>query len=135
MDTDDFPPEPPAPSAIPVGHVDMHEHSPSRTLLTNSIHRTDLSDSSIKYCDVKKEPAAAAADIKFETLRSYDQDSMLEMDSHMSGGADHSMDSHDDDQSMHTMMITPELVHGMMPGISNRLGELLYCTGLVVVVV
>ncbi|XP_044269034.1 protein tramtrack, alpha isoform-like isoform X1 [Tribolium madens] len=114
VDTDDFPPEPPAPSAIPVGHVDMQDHSPTRTLLTNTIHRTDLSDSNVKYCDIKKE-----ADIKFETLRSYDQDSLLEMDSHMSG-PDHSMDSHEDDQSMHQMMVTPELM-GMMPGVSNRL--------------
>ncbi|XP_068892640.1 protein tramtrack, beta isoform-like isoform X3 [Tenebrio molitor] len=114
VDTDDFPPEPPAPSAIPVGHVEMQDHSPTRTLLTNTIHRTDISDSNVKYCDIKKE-----ADIKFETLRSYDQDSLLEMDSHMSG-PDHSMDSHEDEQSMHQMMVTPELM-GMMPGVSNRL--------------
>lgn len=117
VDTDDFPPEPPAPSAIPVGHVDMQDHSPTRTLLTNSIHRTDLSDSNVKYCEIKKE-----SEIKFETLRSYDQDSLLDMESHMSG-PEHSMDSHDDEQSMHQMMVTPELM-GMMPGVSNRLGTL-----------
>ncbi|KAK9882347.1 hypothetical protein WA026_020869 [Henosepilachna vigintioctopunctata] len=119
VDTDDFPPEPPAPSAIPVGHVDM-DHSPTRTLLnSSSIHRTDISDN--KY-EIKKE----AIDIKFETLRSYDQDSLLEMDSHNSrlSGADHSRDSHDDqDPSMHSMLVTPELM-GMMPGVSNRLDEL-----------
>ncbi|XP_063915138.1 protein tramtrack, alpha isoform isoform X3 [Zophobas morio] len=114
VDTDDFPPEPPAPSAIPVGHVEMQDHSPTRTLLTNTIHRTDLSDSNVKFIDIKKE-----ADIKFETLRSYDQDSLLEMESHMSG-PDHSMDSHEDDQSMHQMMVTPELM-SMMPSVSNRL--------------
>ncbi|KAL3275268.1 hypothetical protein HHI36_020037 [Cryptolaemus montrouzieri] len=115
VDTDDFPPEPPAPSAIPVGHVDM-DHSPTRTLLnSSSIHRTDISDS--KY-EIKKE----AIDIKFETLRSYDQDSLLEMDSHNSrlSGADLSRDSHDDpEQSLHSMMVTPELM-GMLPGGSNR---------------
>lgn len=115
VDTDDFPPEPPAPSAIPVGHVDM-DHSPTRTLLNSgSIHRTDISDS--KY-EIKKE----AIDIKFETLRSYDQDSLLEMDSHNSrmSGADLSRDSHDDqDQSMHSMLVTPELM-GMVPGVSSR---------------
>lgn len=46
VDNDDFPPEPPAPSATPVGHVEMHEHSPTRTLLTNNpVQRTDLSGS------------------------------------------------------------------------------------------
>lgn len=118
VDTDDFPPEPPAPSAIPVGHVDM-DHSPTRTLLnSSSIHRTDISDS--KY-EIKKE----AIDIKFETLRSYDQDSLLEMDSHNSrmSGADLSRDSHDDqDQSMHSMLVTPELM-GMVPGVSTRSGR------------
>lgn len=77
-----------------------------------------LVDSHIKsYNEIKKEH-----DIKFETLRAFEQESLLEMDtSHMSG-PDHSMDSHDDqDQNMH-MMITPELM-GMMPGTPNsRLG-------------
>lgn len=95
--------------------MEMQDHSPTRTLLTNTIHRTDLSDSNVKFIDIKKE-----ADIKFETLRSYDQDSLLEMESHMSG-PDHSMDSHEDDQSMHQMMVTPELM-SMMPSVSNRLG-------------
>lgn len=55
FDSDDFPPEPPAPSAIPVGHVDM-DHS--ATMLTNvPIHRTDLSDATTKYTsvEIKKE--------------------------------------------------------------------------------
>lgn len=96
VDSDDFPPEPPAPSAIPVGHMDMQDHSPTRTLLTNSsLHRTDISDST-KYSSmdtIKKE----AIDVKFETLRSYDQDSILEIDSRMSSGHDHSMDSSHED--------------------------------------
>lgn len=124
MDTDDFPPEPPAPSAIPVGHVDMAEHSPTRNLLTSTpIHRTDISDSTKFTLDIKKE-----ADIKFETLRSYDQDSLLDMESHLSGGPDHSMDSHggeDGDQTMHhhdDMMMHKDF-SGMMAGVSNRLGE------------
>ncbi|XP_030765969.1 uncharacterized protein LOC115889997 isoform X2 [Sitophilus oryzae] len=88
FDSDDFPPEPPAPSAVPVGHVDMTDHT---TMLTNApIHRTDLSDSTGKYhLEIKEEP-----DIKFETLRSFDQDSLLEMDSHMS--SEHSIGSHED---------------------------------------
>jgi hypothetical protein len=90
----------------------MQDHSPTRTLLTNTIHRTDISDSNVKYCDIKKE-----ADIKFETLRSYDQDSLLEMDSHMSG-PDHSMDSHVDELSMNQMLLTRVLM-GLMPGVSN----------------
>lgn len=60
--------------------------------------------------------------MKFETLRSYDQDSLLEMDTSRMSGHDHSMDSHDEsEQGMHTMMVTPELM-GMLPGASNRLG-------------
>ncbi|CAH0547445.1 unnamed protein product [Brassicogethes aeneus] len=115
VDTDDFPPEPPAPSAIPVGHVDMQDHSPTRTLLTNAIHRTDISDNTKYTLDIKKE-----ADIKFETLRSFESDSLLEMDSHMSG-PDHSMDSHEDgERGYSSMMVTPDFV-GMMPGVSNRL--------------
>ncbi|XP_018564062.1 protein tramtrack, beta isoform-like isoform X2 [Anoplophora glabripennis] len=117
VDTDDFPPEPPAPSAIPVGHVDMADHSPTRSLLTNTpIHRTDISDSTKYTLDIKKE-----ADIKFETLRSYDQDSLLDMESHMSG-PDHSMDSHDDcDRGLHPSMMVQQDFVGMMPGVSNRL--------------
>ncbi|KAJ8927860.1 hypothetical protein NQ314_019604 [Rhamnusium bicolor] len=115
VDTDDFPPEPPAPSAIPVGHVDMSDHSPTRTLLTNtSIHRTDLSDSTKYTLDIKKE-----ADIKFETLRSYDQDSLLDMESHMSG-PDHSMDSHDDcDRNLHSSMMVQQDFVGMMPDVNS----------------
>ncbi|KAK9744992.1 CENP-B N-terminal DNA-binding domain [Popillia japonica] len=114
VDNDDFPPEPPAPTAIPVGNIEMHEHSPTRTLLTNSsIHRTDLSDSHKFTTDIKKE----IIDIKFETLRSYDgEQSILDMEASRMSGADHSMDSHDDnDQGMHTMMITPDMM-GIMPG-------------------
>lgn len=121
VDTDDFPPEPPAPSAIPVGHMDMSsaaaDHSPTRTILTGPMHRTDISDSTKYTLDIKKE-----ADIKFETLRSYDQDSLLDMESHLSG-PDHSMDSHEDgERGIHQMM-----GHGDfsgMPGVSSRLGKL-----------
>ncbi|XP_060534641.1 protein tramtrack, beta isoform-like isoform X2 [Cylas formicarius] len=112
FDAEDFPPEPPAPSAIPVGHLDMSDHSP--TMLTNTpIHRTDLSDATTKYTmEIKKE-----ADVKFETLRSFDQDSLLEMDSHMSG--DHSIGSHEDLDLQHHHM---DYGVGMRPGMSNRLG-------------
>uniref|UniRef100_A0A6P7GBD6 Uncharacterized protein LOC114336046 n=1 Tax=Diabrotica virgifera virgifera TaxID=50390 RepID=A0A6P7GBD6_DIAVI len=78
---DDFPPEPPAPSAIPVGHVDMStapvDHSPTRTILSEPMHRTDISDSTKYTLEIKKE-----ADIKLETLRSYDQDSDQIPDDH-----------------------------------------------------
>ncbi|XP_056649061.1 protein bric-a-brac 2-like isoform X1 [Diorhabda sublineata] len=119
VDTDDFPPEPPAPSAIPVGHVDMStapvDHSPTRTILTGPIHRTDISDSTKYTLEIKKE-----ADIKLETLRSYDQDSLLDMESHLSG-PDHSMDSHDDgDRSIHHLMGQHADFSGI-PGVSNSL--------------
>ncbi|XP_049819634.1 protein bric-a-brac 1 isoform X2 [Aethina tumida] len=119
FNVDDFPPEPPAPSAIPVGHVDMHDHSPTRALLGTAIHRTDISDN--KYSPAATEIKKEAQDIKFETLRSFESDSLLEMDSHMSGGHDHSTDSHDDgERGYSSMMVTPDFV-GMMPGMSNRL--------------
>ena len=67
-------------------------------------------DSHGKYLDIKKEP-----EVKFETLQSYDNESLLDIEASRLSGADHSMDSHDEgDQAMHTMMITPELM-GMMP--------------------
>lgn len=49
---------------------------------------------------------------------------MMDMDaSHMSG-TDHSMESHEDaERSIHSMMVTPELM-GMLPGGSGRLGLL-----------
>lgn len=99
-----------APVATPV-----MDHSPTRNLLNNSnIHRTDLSD--MKYHqDIKKE-----IDIKFETLRSYDQDSLLELDSSQMSGPDHSMDSHDQDEDHQMpMMVTPELM-GLMPASSLK---------------
>lgn len=83
-------------------------------------HFWQFSDSHIKYSEIKKEN-----EIKLETLRSsYDQDSILEMDTGHMSGPDHSMDSHDDSEhGMHTMMITPELM-GMMPQ-HPRIGKLL----------
>lgn len=36
VDNEEFPPEPPGPAATPVRHVEMHECSPPRTLLTNT---------------------------------------------------------------------------------------------------
>ncbi|XP_031346961.1 protein bric-a-brac 1 isoform X2 [Photinus pyralis] len=114
-ENDEFPPEPPAPSATPVGHVDLQEHSPTRNLLQSS-HRTDLSDVHIKYEDIKKETT-----IKFETLRSFDHDSVMDMDASHISGPDHSMESHEDaERAMHSMMVTPELM-GIMPGVSGRL--------------
>ncbi|CAH1187819.1 unnamed protein product [Phyllotreta striolata] len=116
VDTDDFPPEPPAPSAIPVGHVDMSssaaDHSPTRTILTGPVHRTDISDSTKFTIDIKKE-----ADIKFETLRSYDQDSLLDMESHLSG-PDHSMDSQEDGEKGFRQLMGHGDFSGM-PGVSR----------------
>ncbi|XP_066140720.1 uncharacterized protein [Euwallacea fornicatus] len=105
---DDFPPEPPAPSAIPVGHLDMADHS---SAMLPVIHRTDLSDATTKYgsaVEVKKE-----VDVKFETLRTFDQDSLLEMESHMSG--DHSSMGSPDDIHHTSLMSSeytpPALIH------------------------
>lgn len=68
FDTDDFPPEPSAPSAIPVGHVDMADH----TALANvPIHRTDLSDATTtKYThiEIKKEADVSSIDFQLITL-------------------------------------------------------------------
>ncbi|CAG9760682.1 unnamed protein product [Ceutorhynchus assimilis] len=119
FDTDDFPPEPPAPSAIPVGHMDMSDHT--ATMLTNvPIHRTDLSDATTKYAvelvEIKKEP-----DIKFETLRSFDQDSLLEMDSHMSG--DHSIGSHEDVGDLHHSSLMGSDYTPPLQGLQNRLDD------------
>lgn len=73
----------------------------------------------MKFTEIKKE-----VDIKFETLRSYDQDSMLEMDASHLSGPENSMESHDEnEQGMHTMMITPELM-SMMPTPPPRLGKM-----------
>ncbi|XP_065162272.1 uncharacterized protein [Atheta coriaria] len=125
VDNEDFSPDPPAPMAIPVGHVEMQEHSPTRTLLTNSsLHRTDLSRKRFyRFPQVRSFNFALLSDthlkdikreIKFETLHSsYSSESLLDIDSHMSA---HSMDSHDghDPNSHTTMMITPELT-SLMP--------------------
>lgn len=93
--------------------MDMQDHSPTRTLLTNTIHRTDLSDSTKYILDIKKE-----SEIKFETLRSsYDQESILEIDSRMSSGPEHSMDSHEDGYNMMEY-------NRIMPGISNSGDEM-----------
>ncbi|XP_076271634.1 BTB-domain-containing protein pipsqueak [Rhynchophorus ferrugineus] len=112
FDSDDFPPEPPAPSAVPVRHVDMADHT-AAMLANTPIHRTDLSDATTKYTmEIKKE-----VDIKFETLRSFDQDSLLEMDSHMSG--EHSMGSHEDVADLrHQSMINPDFtqLQARLPG-------------------
>ncbi|XP_019766344.1 uncharacterized protein LOC109541812 isoform X1 [Dendroctonus ponderosae] len=113
FDTDDFPPEPPAPSAIPVGHVDM-DHT--ATMLTNvPIHRTDLSDATTKYAaEIKKE-----SDVKFETLRSFEQDSLLEMDSHMSG--DHSIGSEDLGELHRSNLMSSEYNPPLQTGMHNRI--------------
>lgn len=78
------------------------------------IQRTDISDSTPI---IKKE-----ADIKFETLRSYEQDDLLDMESHMSA-TEHSMDSHGDDQQ--SLMMQQDF-SGMMAGMSSRLGKCLF---------
>ncbi|XP_018332833.1 uncharacterized protein LOC108742238 isoform X2 [Agrilus planipennis] len=111
-DNDEFPPEPPAPTAIPVGHVDMQDHSPTRSLL--STHRTDISDSHIKYEDIKKETS-----IKFETLRSYKHE-MMDLDSSQLSEPDHSLDSYEDaERGPHSMMVTPDM-SGMVSGDHNN---------------
>ncbi|GLV34646.1 pipsqueak [Carabus blaptoides fortunei] len=111
VDNEEFPPEPPGPAATPVRHVEMHECSPPRTLLTNteSSQRGQLIET-----NMDNEPAVK---IKLETLRSLDQSDTIDIDSHMSS---HSMGSHsEEEQGMHTMMITPELM-GLIPTSSSH---------------
>lgn len=61
-----------------------------------------------------------AVKIKLETLRSLDQSDTIDIDSHMSS---HSMGSHsEEEQGMHTMMITPELM-GLIPTSSSHSGN------------
>lgn len=56
--------------------------------------------------------------VKFETLRSFDQDSLLEMESHMSG--DHSMGSLEDVRDLHhTSLMSSEYTPPLLP--NNRL--------------
>lgn len=120
VDNEEFPPEPPGPAATPVGHVEMHECSPPRTLLTNteSSQRGELIDMENEYffpeTNLGDEPPVK---IKLETLRSLDQSDTIDIDSHMSS---HSMGSHSEEEAgMHTMMITPELM-GLIPTSSSH---------------
>lgn len=115
VDSEEFPPEPPGPAATPVRHVEMnHECSPPRTLLTNtdSSQRGELIETSLGHDIVK---------VKLETLKGSDHGDTQDLDSRMSS---HSMGSHgsEDEQGMHTMMITPELM-GLIPTSSLHAGD------------
>lgn len=64
--------------------------------------------------DIKKEVS-----IKYESLRPYDD--VMNMDSLT--GADHGMnESGDDERTLHSMMVTPELME-MLPGASSKYGQ------------
>jgi transposase-like protein len=100
----DIPPEaqPPAPAATLVKDMDMNEcssHDRNRDL-------TDTSDSVRDEENVK---------VKFETLRAMEQAETIDIDSHMSDRPSVSEDEH----TMHTMMITPELL-GLIPSSSGH---------------
>lgn len=121
VDSEEFPPEPPGPAATPVRHVEMnHECSPPRTFLSNtdSSQRGELIETSLGHEPIVK--------IKLETLKGSDHGDSIDMDSHMSS---HSMGSHgsEDEQGMHTMMITPELM-GLIPTSSLNSGKNNYVT-------
>lgn len=123
VDNEEFPPEPPGPAATPVRHIEMnHECSPPRTLLTNtdSSQRGELIETSLDHEPVIK--------IKLETLKGSDHGDSADLDSHMSS---HSMGSHgsEDEQGMHTMMITPELM-GLIPTSSLHSGNATFYTHL-----
>lgn len=119
VDNEEFPPEPPGPAATPVRHVEMnHECSPPRTLLTNtdSSQRGELIETSLGHEPVVK--------IKLETLKTSDPGDNIDVESHMSS---HSIGSHgsEDEQGMHTMMITPELM-GLIPTSSLHAGKVYF---------
>ncbi|XP_065208877.1 uncharacterized protein LOC135837501 isoform X2 [Planococcus citri] len=93
--------QPPGPTATPVHchSMEMQQHSPT--------HRDIAVDTSGMQTDDMK--------VKFETLRTMDQtsDSMDTIENHMS---EHSLN--DDEHTMQTMMITPELL-GLIPSTSS----------------
>ncbi|XP_034249665.1 protein bric-a-brac 1-like isoform X3 [Thrips palmi] len=104
----EMPPEvtPPAPSATPVPLMAIHEESIPRSrdmaVDTSGITHT-TEDENVK--------------VKFETLRAMEQGDTLNMDSHMTDRQPQNMG--DEDHTMHTMMITPELL-GLIPSSSGH---------------
>ncbi|XP_069702198.1 protein bric-a-brac 2-like isoform X2 [Periplaneta americana] len=114
----DIPPEaqPPAPAATLVEDMDMNEcsaHDRNRDL-------TDTSEGTRDEENVK---------VKFETLRAMEQAETIDIDSHMSdrsptyqnlnGAALLQQNVGEDEHTMHTMMITPELL-GLIPSSSGH---------------
>lgn len=114
----DIPPEaqPPAPAATLVKDMDMSEcssHDRNRDL-------TDTSEGARDEENVK---------VKFETLRAMEQAETIDIDSHMSdrsptyqnlnGAAVLQSSVGEDEHTMHTMMITPELL-GLIPSSSGH---------------
>ncbi|KAE8747852.1 hypothetical protein FOCC_FOCC005464 [Frankliniella occidentalis] len=106
----EMPPEvtPPAPSATPVPLMAIHEDSIPRSrdmaVDTSGIaHNTE--DENVK--------------VKFETLRAMEQGDTINMDSHMTDRQQQQQNMGEDDHTMHTMMITPELL-GLIPSSSGH---------------
>ncbi|XP_046994475.1 protein bric-a-brac 1 [Schistocerca americana] len=95
----DIPPEaqPPAPSATLVENMDMHECTAHDR------------ESSGVGCDEQ-----GNVKVKFETLRAMEQADTIDIDSHMS-----ERNVGEEDHTMHTMMITPELL-GLIPSSSGH---------------
>nr|CAD7394464.1 unnamed protein product [Timema cristinae] len=114
----DIPPEaqPPAPSATLVENLDIHECSDhDRRELTDVIQLTsDADGSSVSQRETED------VKVKFETLRAMEQAETIDINSHLSDRvSDHNVG--EDEHTMHTMMITPELL-GLIPSSSGQSG-------------
>lgn len=91
-------PQPTPPTATLVSSIKM-QNSP----------QTDMQDTPLRPDEVK---------VKFETLRTMEQADTLDMDNHMS---ERNVSEEDTEHTMHTMMITPELL-GLIPSSSVHSG-------------
>ncbi|XP_063228494.1 longitudinals lacking protein, isoforms H/M/V-like isoform X2 [Bacillus rossius redtenbacheri] len=130
----DIPPEaqPPAPSATLVENLDIHECSDHdrRDLTVNHITRSHLANHEYHAdCFQEHDVIQLTSDadgssvsqrdsedvkVKFETLRAMEQAETIDIDSHMSD-----RNVGEDEHTMHTMMITPELL-GLIPSSSGQ---------------
>ncbi|KAF6202935.1 hypothetical protein GE061_003342 [Apolygus lucorum] len=100
---------PAAPSATLVTGMNLQQPD------TPTTHRDiaiDSSDLGVEENGVK---------VKFETLRSIEQVDHMDMDAHMTNGAVQA--DVEDDPSMHTMMITPELL-GLIPSSNSESSDM-----------
>ncbi|CAB0010606.1 unnamed protein product [Nesidiocoris tenuis] len=103
--------EPPAPSATLVSTTTMDIQTSEPTTTHRDI-AIDSSDLEVEENGVK---------VKFETLRSIDRVDHMELETNMTNGAVQT--NVEDDPSMHTMMITPELL-GLIPSSNSESGDM-----------